>query len=112
LKKILYILLFIVGFQFNLSAQTKTLIKSEVENTVKFYPNPAISYINFEFEKDYNNTYSLIIYNFLGKKVLEHKLGDRKINIPVTNFFRGIYIFQLSDQQGKVIESGKFQVSK
>ena len=112
LKKLFYILLLVAGFQFNGIAQTKSPLKSEVEKPVKFYPNPAISYINFEFEKNYNNDHSLIIYNFLGKKVLEQKLGEQKINVPLTNFFRGIYIFQLCDQQGKVIESGKFQVAK
>ena len=113
MKKVFYILLILIaGLQFNVNAQSKTVLKTEKEKTVKFYPNPAISYINFEFEKDYNNTYSLVIYNFLGKKVLEQKLGEQKITLSLANFFRGIYIFQLCDQQGKVIESGKFQVAK
>lgn len=102
----------IAGFQLNVNAQSKTVLKTEGEKTVKFYPNPAISYINFEFEKNYNNGNSLIIYNFLGKKVLEQKLGEQKINVSLRNFFRGIYIFQLCDPQGKVIESGKFQVAQ
>lgn len=113
LKKIFYILLILVaGLQYNVNAQSKPTVKTELEKTVKFYPNPAISYINFEFDKNYNNENSLIIYNFLGKKVLEQKLGEQKINVSLRNFFRGIYIFQLCDQQGKVIESGKFQVAK
>jgi len=32
--------------------------------------------------------------------------------VNLTDFTRGIYIFQLKDQNGKVIESGKFQVNK
>ena len=102
----------IAGLQYNVNAQSKIPVKTEVEKTIKFYPNPAISYINFEFDKNYNNENSLVIYNFLGKKVLEQKLGEQKINVSLRNFFRGIYIFQLCDQQGKVIESGKFQVAK
>ncbi|MEO6819025.1 MAG: T9SS type A sorting domain-containing protein [Ginsengibacter sp.] len=113
LKKSFYILLLLfAGLHFNANAQSKKTLVAETDKTVRFYPNPAISYINFEFEKNYDNNNSLIIYNFLGKKILEQKIGEQKINVSLTNFFRGIYIFQLCDQQGKVIESGKFQVAK
>ncbi|MDQ2721509.1 MAG: T9SS type A sorting domain-containing protein [Bacteroidota bacterium] len=81
-------------------------------NTVKFYPNPAVSIINFEFEKNYDKSYSLLIYNFIGKKIIEMKITDQKLNIPLTDFYRGVYIFQLRDKQGNIVESGKFQVAK
>jgi len=32
--------------------------------------------------------------------------------INLNDFFRGVYVFQLTDRNGKVIESGKFQVEK
>ena len=83
----------------------------EIKN-VKFYPNPAISVINFDFQKKYDKTYLLQIYNFLGKKVYEAPATDQKAVVNLSDFFRGIYIFQLKDQSGKIIESGKFQVSK
>ena len=81
-------------------------------SVIKFYPNPAISVINFDFQKKYDKTYSLQIYNFLGKKVYEAPVADQKILINLSDFFRGIYIFQLKDQSGKIIVSGKFQVAK
>lgn len=83
----------------------------EVKN-IKFYPNPAISVINFDFQKKYDKTYLLQIYNFLGKKVYEAPAVDQKTVVNLSDFFRGIYIFQLKDQSGKIIESGKFQVTK
>ena len=79
---------------------------------VKFYPNPATSYIYFEIEKEPFKTYSLQIFNFLGKKVYEFNLSDQKNIVNLTDFFRGIYIFQLRDPSGKILESGKFQVNK
>ncbi len=85
---------------------------SDAIKTLKFYPNPAVSFINFEFEKNYDKSYSLLIYNFIGKKVVEIKVSEQKINIPLTDFYRGVYIFQLRDKQGNIIESGKFQVAK
>jgi len=83
----------------------------EVKN-IKFYPNPAISVINFDFQKKYDKTCLLQIYNFLGKKVYEAPAVDQKTVVNLSDFFRGIYIFQLKDQSGKIIESGKFQVTK
>jgi hypothetical protein len=83
-----------------------------VVKTIKFYPNPAVSIINFEFEKNYDKSYTLFIYNFIGKKVVEIKISEKKITVPLTDFYRGVYIFQFRDNQGNIIESGKFQVAK
>lgn len=93
------------------NAQVKHIAVDAVK-TVKFYPNPASSFINFEFAEYYNDSYTLVIFNFIGKKVEEIKVTDQKITVSLTNFYRGVYIFQLRDKQGNIIESGKFQVVK
>jgi hypothetical protein len=81
--------------------------------TVHFYPNPASSYITFEdFLKKYDKNYNIQVFNFLGKKVYQFNLGDQKNIVNLSDFFRGIYIFQLKDPEGKIVESGKFQVNK
>jgi hypothetical protein len=79
---------------------------------VKFYPNPAISQITFDFPSNYDKTYTFQIYNFLGKKVFEQKNLTAKMVVELTQYFRGIYIFQLRDKTGKIVESGRFQVSR
>jgi hypothetical protein len=111
LKKIFYILIFIVGLQTNSSAQAKH-VANVVVKTVKFYPNPATSFINFEFTENYDDSYTLVIFNFIGKKVEDLKVTDQKMTISLTDFYRGVYVFQLRDKQGNIIESGKFQVVK
>ncbi|HXR83611.1 MAG TPA: T9SS type A sorting domain-containing protein [Hanamia sp.] len=80
--------------------------------TVKFYPNPAVSFINFEFSKNYDNSYSLLIFNFIGKKIEDLQVTGQKMSVSLTDFYRGVYIFQLRDKQGTIVESGKFQVVK
>jgi hypothetical protein len=80
-------------------------------NKVKFYPNPASDLINFEF-KNFSKANTLLIYNFIGKKVIELKSTEQKLTVSLTDFYRGVYIFQLRDPQGSIIESGKFQVVK
>lgn len=113
MRKIFYILILIAGFQFTTAAQVKsTFIGSDAVKTVKFYPNPAVSFINFEFEKNYDKSYTLTIYNFIGKKVDEIKVTDQKMSVSLTDFYRGVYIFQFRDKRGNIVESGKFQVVK
>jgi len=85
---------------------------NDAVKTVKFYPNPAVSFINFEFNDQYDNSYSLLIFNFLGKQVEDLKVTDKKITVSVSDYYRGIYIFQVRDKQGDIMESGKFQVMK
>lgn len=80
---------------------------------VKFYPNPATSLINFEFPNEYNNNYVIQIYSFTGKKMAELPVSASKITVTLTNeYYRGLYIFHLTDKSGKLIEAGKFQVIK
>ena len=113
MKRIFYIFLFIAGLHFSSTAQVKSAFISDNEaRTVKFYPNPAVSLINFEFQKAYNKSYNLLIFNFIGKKVIDLKPTDEKITVPLTDFYRGVYIFQLRDDKGNIVASGKFQVVK
>jgi len=78
-----------------------------------FYPNPATNYINFSFDKTVDRSYSLQVYSFMGKKMTETRISDTKLTITLDDaYFRGIYIYQLRDQSGRIIESGKFQVVK
>ncbi|MEO6637243.1 MAG: T9SS type A sorting domain-containing protein [Ginsengibacter sp.] len=113
MKRIFYIIIFIAGFYFSSSAQEKSISAGNFAlKTVKLYPNPAVSFINFEFSKTYNQSYSLQVYNFLGKKVAEIKPTEKKITFPLTDYYRGVYIFQLRDKQGNIVEAGKFQVVK
>ncbi len=113
MKRIFYILILIAGFHLSSKAQVKqNQVATDVVKTVKFYPNPAVNFINFEFDKNYGSSYDLVIFNFIGKKVSELKVTDQKITIPLTDYYRGVYIFQVRDKKGNITESGKFQVVK
>jgi hypothetical protein len=80
---------------------------------IKAYPNPATSYIVFEFDKSVDRSFTLQVYAFYGKKMAEIHINENKLNINLDDsYMRGLYIYQLVDQSGKIIESGKFQVNK
>ncbi|MBS1729355.1 MAG: T9SS type A sorting domain-containing protein [Bacteroidetes bacterium] len=111
-KSLLFILLIAAGWAFTHSGNA--LASSDIQvKIVKFYPNPATSYINFEFPANIDRTYSIAIYSFSGKKMEDVPVSSSKISIILSDdFYRGIYIFQLHDKNGKLVEAGKFQVAR
>ena len=114
MNKLLHIIILFTTLNISTSyAQVTIPVKgAEVSSNLKFYPNPAVSFINFEFDHTYDKSYTLYIYNFIGKKVVELKFTEQKITVPLPDFYRGVYIFQFRNKQGNIVESGKFQVVK
>jgi hypothetical protein len=108
--KIFYILSFILLITIPARSQTRGT-PTEPVRTVKFYPNPAVSQITFDFEQGYDKDYSFQIFNFVGKKMYESPFVNSRTIVNVSDFYRGMYIFQLKDKSGRVIDSGKFQVA-
>ena len=87
-------------------------VAANASRYIRFYPNPATTFINIEVQRNLSRNHSFQVYNFLGKKVAELADLSGRTRIDLTNFGRGIYIYQLKDASGKVVESGKFQVEK
>ncbi len=113
MKKIVYILILLIGINFTSFAQTKNPAQGEpIAKLINPYPIPATTAINFEFLYGYDKTFSLQIYNFMGKKVNEFNKLLPRMTVPLDDFYRGIYVYQLRDKDGKIIDSGKFQVVK
>jgi len=110
-------LLTILSFVFLTACQTyaqenRQPVQDGTQRIIKLYPNPAVSFIKFEFQKNYDKGYVIQIINFIGRQIYEAKNVNASTTLDLTTFSRGVYIYQLKDQTGKVIESGKFQVSK
>jgi Secretion system C-terminal sorting domain len=111
LKKILLISSIILLTATYSQGQSRPL--SDGTNSIlRFYPNPATSIITFDFQRNLEKGLSIQLFNFLGKKVFEATNLNQKTTINLSDYNRGVYIYQLFDKTGKLIESGKFQVSK
>jgi hypothetical protein len=93
-------------------AQSRSPVSDVNGSILRFYPNPATTLITFDFQKNLDRGHTIQVYNFLGKKVYEATNLNQKTVIDLSNYNRGVYIYQLFDKTGKLIESGKFQVSK
>lgn len=99
----------------NAQAQSRSALATAglQSSVLRFYPNPAATSITFDFQRSYEKGYSLQIYNaVIGRKMIEQNNLPDKTLIDLTNFTRGVYVYQLFDKTGKLVETGKFQVSK
>ena len=111
--RIFYILLSIILLtSARAQSQARGPLPDPEHKVIKFYPNPAVSYITFELTKDQNKTYSLQIFSFLGKKVKEQSDIIDKTTVNLSDLNRGLYTFQLKDPSGRVTDSGIFQVNR
>ena len=83
------------------------------DRIVKLYPNPATDYVVFDLQKSYRPGLTVQVYNgVLGKKVFESSNMPAKTTIDLKDYNRGVYVYHIIDPSGKIIESGKFQVSR
>jgi hypothetical protein len=112
LKRLITILSFTLIASYSNAQANRTTPGNPGEIVVKTYPVPANTYINIELEKTNNANYTLTIYNFLGRKMYEKPNFSQKTTVTLDEFNRGVYIYHLSDATGKLVKSGKFQVSK
>lgn len=117
--KKLYTLVFITLIAVSSAAQNSTARDNYITTSrgtnikiLKVFPNPATTFITFEFQRSYSAGLSIEVYNLPGKKVAAAGNISTSTTILLQNFYRGVYIFKLLDRNGKVLESGKFQVVK
>ncbi len=114
MRRILPILSFILLIAIQSQGQTSrtTPATEQADHIVRLYPNPATSYITFDLQASFEKGLSIQVYNFLGRKMYETQNVTEKTTVNLTDFTRGVYIYHLIDKTGKIIELGKFQVSK
>ena len=98
------------------SIQAKSQVRGPMPDpdhrVIKYYPNPAVSFITFEIAKESNKTFNLQIYSFLGKLVKYIPDVSDKTTVQLSDLTRGLYTFQLKDESGRVTDSGIFQLNK
>ena len=113
LKPLLSILSLFLLLALNAPAQdSRSGPSGDSPKAVKPYPNPATSYIIFDLQKTYQKGISIIVYNFPGRKMFEAKNVEEKTTVNLTDFTRGVYIYQVLDPNGRITDTGKFQVTK
>lgn len=112
MKRILPILSFLLFSVIYSSAQESRNPIPDAGKRMSIYPNPATSFITFDVQKINQKGLTIVVFNFLGKKMAEKQSVNEKTLLSLTDFSRGTYIYHLVDPGGKVLDTGKFQVSK
>lgn len=118
MRKVSTILAILWCLQFSATAQQSVPAllaapSAQAEKLIRLYPNPAISYVTFELRDEMKKGLTLQVYNgLLGKKMYESRFPGDRFTLNLNEYSRGLYIYHLIDASGKIIESGKFQVSK
>jgi len=112
LKRLLLITSFILSISTFSLGQGKAGPVADAGPIVRFYPNPATTFVNFDVQNISDKGFSIQVFNFLGRKMFESANIAQNTRLNLTDFNRGVYIYQLRDRSGRVVESGKFQVSK
>ena len=97
---------------FSAKSQDSRLPQQDPQEKVKVYPNPAQSYITIDLQNSYQRGLNIVVYSFLGKKMYESQNVPEKTTLTLTDYNRGIYVYHVTDQSGKILFTGKFQVSR
>lgn len=109
------IFLFCVLGSFAAGAQ-KTLQQQpdqkETKDQVRFFPNPAVNSITFEFKEEPPKGTTIQVFSFLGRQVANIPANGKRVSFQVNNFYSGVYVFQVRTPSGKIIETNKFQVNR
>jgi Secretion system C-terminal sorting domain len=113
LRRILTILSIILLIASQSTAQSSRPVDGPGDKIVKLYPNPATDYITFDFQGSGKKGLTVSIYSgVIGKKMYESSNATDKLIVNLNEFSRGVYIYHITDNTGRIVESGKFQVSR
>ena len=77
---------------------------------IALYPNPVTN--ELFVEADLQQNASFVAYNVVGKQVLNVAITDNLNTVNTADLANGMYVFQLIDEKGKVIQLGKFTVER
>ncbi len=82
---------------------------------IKVYPNPAMNYVNFEFNDIQAGNYQINVYNVLGRleKSESHYLSsDATIYTDVSDLSKGAYIYNIQNEAGQTLATKRLLVTK
>lgn len=80
-----------------------------IGQTVKVYPNPAVQFINFEY--DYNKASTIQVMDITGKRVKSMQVANGEVSMDISDLNNGIYMYEIRTAENALIKSGKFNIA-
>ena len=77
------------------------------------YPHPAINNVRINFLNIAPGNYTFRIFNILGKEVVNKQYqinGDRTVGIDIDTLQKGTYLYNLTNDKGKVLKTKRLMV--
>ena len=84
---------------------TTDISTTESEIPIKLYPNPAMNWLNIDYDKKEEMTFS--IYNIQGQEILKF-INLSSQTLDISNLKQGIYLVKFSSNDGRVRGIKKF----
>ncbi len=82
-------------------------------NSMYLYPNPAVNEVNMKFADLPTGNYQLVVYNILGRQMMKKQYflnGNATIREDVSALPSGNFLFSLSNQQGKIVNTKRLVI--
>jgi len=79
--------------------------KTNNDNKIRLYPNPSSNHLTIENTGE--NTLYLKIYNLIGMQIQSNVLTEEKTDIDISSFDIGVYLFEVSDRNGRILNVEK-----
>ncbi|MEM7102234.1 MAG: T9SS type A sorting domain-containing protein [Bacteroidota bacterium] len=76
---------------------------------LKIFPNPAYEYFKVSGNE---NIRKLVIYNIIGKKMMEYPVNHAGQQFEVTDLSRGIYLVRFFDDEENIIDTLRLNIVK
>ncbi|HXB13514.1 MAG TPA: T9SS type A sorting domain-containing protein [Bacteroidia bacterium] len=81
-----------------LSDKSKTLV----------YPNPCTTQITFKYGTEFAKY--IVVFDITGRQVVETTMENGSVSLNTSVYAKGIYLFQVNDKSGNMLDRGKFLV--
>ena len=75
--------------------------ENKIKKPLKVYPNPAAGMVTFESLND--KTGRLLIFNTLGKNIINRKTENYKTTLDLSGYGAGVYYYQFIDKAGRSV---------
>ena len=78
-----------------------------INQAVKVYPNPFKDFLTLEKEMLTNGVPTLSIFDVTGRELKKAKLQNAVQQISTVPFAKGLYFYQVNNEDGQMIANGK-----
>ena len=85
-------------------------VKASNVESANVYPNPATNSVTFSFPD--NSPKTIIIFDITGKKMESDLVKNTSIILNTGGLAGGLYIYQISDLSGGLLQTGKLSIVK